>query len=461
MKLLICIALLLSIPPLNALEDFEQVWVFDSLSQTEFIVNASFPVQYHFHAMVNGTHYVQNLEADQWLYGWQKGSLEVPGYVGFTRGGADPLVNPVFSALDPQIYATTLLTDDAMDDHLYNNTMLDIIEYRITYTDDRLYLAIKTSSPDYLTSSGFTYYAYMPVIVDPAADMEDNPIVYGLMYTVDMSPIISPGLYKITGSGFDGLSRLGDIEHSIQDGYLILSCSIADLRADVDFSSWYDPVYPLFGTTATTSRITLVNGIQQADITQGVKVLLKPHYVEYQNLGSPVLSNPQVTDTGSHLVAGIEYYDADANVPLLATVSVDGAEPHPLHPMDTDDLNYLSTVTYASDEIQLSSTWQSLTFSFSDGSGIQQTSYANPNISTADAIQSPMLQLYPNPVNECLFIKTDRIMHDPVYIYNLRGQRVATLDLRGKEAVADISNLIPGVYILRASGLSHRRFVKL
>lgn len=463
MKLSLSLILIILSINLFALRDFEQVWIFDDPDTTSFIVNSAEPVQYHYHAMVNGTPHVQNLEAEEWLYGWQKGSLEVPGYVGFSKLFPQPLVSPVYSAMQPQIYATTQLETDPLNDHLYNNTMLDIMDYRMVYTAEKLYFAIKTANPSYATSSGFTYFAYMPVIVDPISDPEDNPIVYGLMYTVSMAPVISPGLYKITGSGFNGLNRLGDIEHSIEDGYLILSCNIADLTADPDFSSWYDPDYPLFTTTATTSRITLVNGIQQADMTDGVKVLLKPHYVEAVNDGSPVLSNPGIMLDGANVVANVDYYDADANVPNYASVLVDGIYANQLYPQSAGDLDFNSTVTYASVPLDLPEDWQNLVFTFSDGVANVQLTYDNPAsfIANATAIPMPELRIYPNPTSGTLYLKSDMAIHNPVFIYNLKGQRMGEIDLSSKEAESDISKLSSGIYLLKAKGLNSRKFLKM
>jgi hypothetical protein len=463
MKFALSLILIMLSLSLFALRDFEQVWVFDEPDPTSFIVNSDQPVQYHYHAMINGTPYIQNQSAEEWLFGWQKGSLELPGYVGFSKLFPQPLVSPVFAAVQPQIFATTQLETDPLNDHLYNNTMLDIFDYRMVYTADRLYFAIKTANPSYATSSGFTYFAYMPVIVDPISDPEDDPIVYGLMYTVDMAPVVSPGLYKITGSGFNGLNRLGDIEHSIEDGYLVLSCNIADLTADPDFSSWYDPDYPLFVTTATTSRITLVNGIQQADMTDGLKVLIKPHYVEGQNLSSPVLDNPGFVLTGPYLTASIDYYDADANVPHLATISIDGAEPHPLSPMSIGNLDYHSPVTYAALDIPLDPDWQSLTYTFSDGADFVEYVYDNPASSTSDEVQNPVPQLtvYPNPAGQTLYLKSDRVLNNPIFIYNLKGQRVGEIDLSGKAAELDLTGFTPGIYILKAEGMNSRKFLKM
>ncbi len=456
-------AVLLFCCTLWAYRDFEQVWIFDDPENLSLIFAAPEPSMYFYHAMVNGTPHIQFRPAVEWVYGWQRAELEQSGYIGFRTDVPEPMVNPVYCDVEPQIPATTQLCTDPLNDHLFNESLLDIIEYRAVFTADRIYLAMKTSAPDYITSSGMTYYAYMPILLDPAADIEDDPIVYGLMYTVDMDPIISPGLYKISGSGLSGLSRIGDIEYSIQENFLVLSCAIDDLLADVDLAAWFDPEYPLFSTAATTSRITLVNGIQQADMTDGAKVLFKPHYVEAVNNSSPVLSNPFFVLTGSYLTASIDYQDADANVPHLATISIDGAEPYPLLPMSTDDLDFHTPVTYSAQEIPLAPDWQSLTFSFSDGTDFVHYVYDNPASSTMDATQNPMpeLQLYPNPVRESLQIKMDQPAKLKLGIYNIRGQKVSELLLQGKDTDFDLSALAPGIYILQGPGIKSRRMVKL
>lgn len=463
MKTSLILLLLVFCLSLCAIEDYEQIWILDNPSQLQFIVNSDQTTQYHTHALVNGTLYIQNQECVQWLYGWHLGDMQVPGYVGFSRTYPELLVNPVFAAMPPQIFATNLLTDDPINDNLYNTSLLDIMEYRMSYTADRLYFAIRTVNPSYVTSSGMTYYAYMPAIVDPSAGIEDDPIVYGLMYTVDMAPIISPGLYKISGSGLDGLTRLGDIEYNIQEDYLLLSCQIADLLGDPDFASWYDPQYPLFATTATTSRITLVNGIQQSDMSEGVKVLLKPHYVEMINESSPVLSNSTLNMSENTIQVSIDYFDADANVPHLATVRIDDHEAHTLLPQSTGDLDFGSVVTYAQSWELESPDWELLTFSFSDSNILIQSSITNPSSSGDDPSQAitPILELYPNPATATLKLRQSNNSIRKLAVYNIKGQQVAGIELNSKEAELDLSGFATGIYIIRTPGLPNMRFLKL
>lgn len=448
---------------LNALSDFEQVWVFDDPMQPSFVVPSTLASTYYYHNMIDGIAHTQSQSTQAYIPGWHQGNIPAPGYVGFSRAGEDPLVNPVFCAQPPQIHATTLLEIDAAGDQLYN-PMLDIVESRFAYSSERLYFAFKCSTPSYATASGFTYFAYMPVIVNPATHMEDNPIVYGLMYTVNLPPMISAGLYKVSGTGFDGLTRLGNIEFSIQDDYLVLSCAKADLLADAEFASWYDPAYPVFATTVTTSRITLINGIQQADMTPGTKVLLTPHLVDVQNLNPPILSNPEASPNidATGLIARIDYYDADANVPHLAYVYLDEQGPYELLPTYTAELDFGQAVTYSSTLIPLESNEQTLTFTFSDGADTVQEVLHYSGTANSDATHNPIarLRLYPNPTSAMLHIEAKTALQHPLSIYNLKGQKVAAVEHHIKGGSSDVSHLAPGIYILKGKGIQSSRFVK-
>lgn len=161
-------------------------------------------------------------------------------------------------------------------------------------------------------------YFELPVLVNPFVDPETDPTVYGLMYTVNVGMAISPGLYKIAGISLDGLTRIGDIEYSEQDGWLLLSCALDDLLADADVAEWLDSDYPMFATVSTTSQITLTTGIQEADYTTGGAILLKAHEVRGINQFSPVLQDLSydISLDGTHLNnLSITYLDQDDNAP--------------------------------------------------------------------------------------------------------------------------------------------------
>lgn len=457
MKLRLLILLALLGCSLSAIQDFASLYSFDDPFEIGYIVPTEGAGLYYY--LEDGS--IQQSALESWQTGWKQGSIAQPGYIGF-RSLDDALVSPLWADTEMQLAAFTPLLEDPMGDHLFTNPVLDILSLKIGATDERLYFAMQVAGNDYPVSSGFTYFAYMPVIVNPSASPDENPIVYGLMYTVELGGLISPGLYKVTGTGFDGLTRLGNLQHNVENGVLILSCSMADLLADADFSSWFDPEYPVFATTATTSRISLVNGIQQADMTAGINVLYKPHFLDGSNLYSPILSNAsmEIGDGAYKIIALIDYQDQDSNVPRLARVRIDDLESYPLTPVG--ELDFSQAVTYKSAELEFPGNWDMLTFEFSDGEGSVEYSFPNP-VSNTDETLVPMaaISLYPNPVRGSLHLKSQSPEPQQLRLYNLRGQLLQEITLCKGETELDLGTLSPGLYFLKGKGMQSRRFMKL
>lgn len=402
---------------------------------------------------------------------WQKGTIGIPtnSYLGFWYPYPDYTVNPLFfpGQQQPELSYYTGYGTDAIGDNIYTSApWLDIAAVKGSFSADRLYFAMVNTHGSYPTSSGLTYFAYMPILVDPDSVPEDNPIVYGLMYTVSMPGVISPGLYKITGSGFSGLTRIGDIVTSVQDGYLLLSCSLADLLADPDFSSWFDPSNPRVATVASTSRITLVNGIQQADTTLGLDLLLRPQAIPVQNLSAPQLSAAALLDNQQDLlIPQITYFDADYNYPRIASFSVDGGEEHPLSPVELSLNAFEELVFYSHPGIPEPESWIELRFRFSHGDSFVYHAIVNSSvINDENQIPVPSVSLYPNPARNLLSLKTSGFSSATWAVYNLKGQKMEEIRFGGKNEIQfNLQDYKPGVYFLKSmDGRGQvKKFVKL
>lgn len=390
---------------------------------------------------------------------WQKGNIGIPtnGYLGFWYPYPEYTVNPLFypGQQQPELSYYTGYGSDAIGDNLYTSApWLDIAAVKGSFSADKLYFAIVNTQSSYPVSSGLTYFAYMPVLVDPDSVPEDNPIVFGLMYTVSVPGVINPGLYKITGSGFSGLTRIGEIETSVQDGYLLLSCSMADLLADPDFSSWFDPSDPRVASVATTSRITLVNGIQQADVTLGLDIMLRPQVIPLENLSAPQLSDAALLENQQGLlIPQIFYFDADQNFPRIASFNVDGGEEFPLSPISLGSEAFAAQVLFSTPGIPEPASWNELRFRFSDGDGFVYHTIVNSSaINDDNQIPVPGVILFPNPVRSFLTLKTSGISNAKYAVFNLRGQKIAEISLDGKNEIQlNLKGYKPGVYFLKAS----------
>ncbi len=415
---------------------------------------------------------------------WHTAMLPVPdhSYIGFSGQSTDLRVNPVFwdQAGSPPAAVYTLVETDPAGDSNFPVNALDILYYKASFSDSRFFFAIKNNATTFPTSSGLTYYSYMVTLVNPNADPADDPPVYGLMYTVNLGSVISPGLYKITGTGFGDLNRLGDIEAAVDSNtnMLVLSCARSDLTADPDFDAWFDESYPLAAAFVITSRITLTSGIQEADATASAKVLFKPQSLPLANQLPPVLSDADAYTYidgyfNGFLAAQITYFDPDANFPRICSFSLDGGEEHQLFPTgDPLNLDFSLPQTFAIEPIDLNSGPNPVEgrFRFSHGDGfVYHTVYNITPNSDPLAPQLPVA-VYPNPVQDRLFMEMPGRVIPPAVlsIYNLKGQKLLSTPLPGSGQTAlaegmDVSDLPSGIYFLRVdttSGYATKRFVK-
>lgn len=410
---------------------------------------------------------------NQWFFGTVHGSQPYP-YIGFKSGGTDPRINPVFWNQDttPPLAAFAEVATDPAGDHLFTNPALDLLTLSVAFSDDKLHFTLQNSSGTYPTGSGaITYYSYMAMIIDPQAEPESNPIVYSLMYTVNVTGVIGPGLYKITGSGLSDQTLLGQITHSVVDGKLVLSCNLSDLTADPDFSSWFDPDYPLISIGSMTTRITLTSGVQEADSTTGAEILLKPQPLPMQNAAQPVLNNVRV-DSGwvsdvFYVQGYADYTDADNNFPRWATLSLDGGEPQTLYILSPFPMAFnQNPVHFVTQMIPASSNWSEARFRFAHGDSFVETVVHN-QVSNSDPASPPALlklNAFPNPVVSTLKMEVSGTDSYDYAIYNLKGQRLLSQSSVVPSIDLDLSAYPSGIYLLRigsTNGSLSKKVIKL
>ncbi len=404
---------------------------------------------------------------------WFRASMPQPihNYLGFRGQAGDHRLNPIFwdNLGQNEINKYSLMTTDPVGDQNFTNVNLDLTAVYVTFTDERIYFALKNSGGGFPTSSGFTNFSYMAIMVNPNADPDSNPPVFGLMYTVNITGIIGPGLYKITGTGFSDLQSIGSIESTVDaaNNLLFISCSRSDLEADPDFMSWFNPTYPLVGSMAITSRITLTGGTQEADSSPAVNILFAPRQINLGNQSAPVLSDPIVEYSPEHSSASfsIVYSDADHNFPLASKVFLDGIYHSELVP--AGDIDYSSGQMFLGAIVELPplGSWAQIELQFSDDNINTTSHYFHAPVSNADdALALPKIKLYPNPAQNTVRISLPT--HDkstPISIFNLRGQRLIQQqpglpNYKGEYSL-DVSDLPPGLYFMEYKGL-RKRFIK-
>ena len=302
-------------------------------------------------------------------------SATVPGPVTETRRYGFRLVDgdeldlfPVAIAegVAPDPGDLTQLAPDPVGDALFGYTNLDLVDCHVSFSDTRLFASLTNAGGGFPVNQGLTFFAYLFAIANPA--LADPDTVFALMYTIDQPGIITPGLYRITGSGLGDLERIGDVEIDVFSSLntLLLSCELADLMADPYFMEWYDPLDPALGVAAFTQRITLTGGVVEADRSAGGDCYLRELAIAPFVNTLPVLTNPVFQGMGSAATAAIDYADPDGHCPVLSEIVFDGAEAYPLYPLTLD---YEVPVTYRTEAgIQPLATgsWSSAVFRFSD-----------------------------------------------------------------------------------------------
>jgi hypothetical protein len=260
----------------------------------------------------------------------------------------------------------TRVATDVSGDEIFGYTNLDLVDCHVSFSDDRLYASLTNAGGGFPVSSGLTFFGYLLGVADPA--LADPDTVFAIMHTYNQPGIISPGLYKITGTGFDDLEKIGDV--TVQEypatNTLMLSCLLADLTADPYFMSWYDPSDPTIGVAGFTQRITLLGGAVEADRSPGGRCYLREFSITAGPNQLPTLSNELFTGEGAEATAQIDYLDPDGHCPVIAEIVFDGTDTFALYPQSTD---YSGTVTYFSDAgiaPLAGGMWMEAAFRFSD-----------------------------------------------------------------------------------------------
>jgi hypothetical protein len=279
----------------------------------------------------------------------------VPGPVSATRyygfrlienGVLDLMPIRIADATSPVPADLTRLAADAVGDGLPGYANLDLTDCHVGFSGTRLYCALTNAGGGFPVSSGLTFFGYVLGVADPARTDPDT--VFVLMHTFNQPGIITPGLYKATGTGLSDLERLGDVTVQTYGAtnQLMISCQLSDLMGDPYFASWYDPADPEIGVAAFTQKITLLGGVTQADESPGGTCSLRELAIAPVANQLPALSNLSFVGAGQGAYARVDYDDVNGHCPVIAGISFDGGALYPMYPQTLD---YGTTVTYATD----------------------------------------------------------------------------------------------------------------
>ncbi|NLP06004.1 hypothetical protein GX411_08660 [Candidatus Fermentibacteria bacterium] len=397
-------------------------------------------------------------------------TASVPGPTGSVRrygfryaSAAGICILPVAIApgADPDPADLTQLSTDPVGDEIFGYANLDLTEYRTGFSSTRIFASLSNAGGGFPTNSGLTFFGYMFAMADPA--LADPDTVFAILYTTNQPGIITPGLYRITGTGFGDLEKIGEIEHEIfaSSNTLLVSCSISDLMSDPYFMEWYDPSDPAIGIAAFTQRITLIGGAQQADQAQGGDCFPRAVSVPPASNTLPVLSGFSLSGSGPTAAASIIYTDANGHCPVISEIVFDGAETFPMYPLT---LVYTSPVTYRTEEgigPLASGDWETALLRFSDNqTDMVELEVQNTGLPEDDGAPPLALSLSPCPSTGPVGIVAviPEGASGRVSVYDVRGSLVrelcappggssASVTWDGRNADGERSS--PGIYCVR------------
>ncbi len=362
----------------------------------------------------------------------------VPGPTGSTRrygfrytsaGSICILPVAIAPGADPDPSDLTQLSTDPVGDEVFGYPNLDLTEYRTGFSNTRVFASLTNAGGGFPTSSGLTFFGYMFAMADPALASPDT--VFAMLYTVSQPGIITPGLYRITGTGFGDLEKIGEIEYEVfaSSNTLLVSCSISDLTSDPYFMEWYDPSDPAIGIAAFTQKITLIGGAQQADQAQGGDCFPRVVSVPPVSNTLPGLSGFSISGSGPTAAASIIYTDANGHCPVLSEIVFDGEETFPMYPLT---LVYTTPVTYTTEEgigPLASGDWETALIRFSDNqTDIVELEVQNTGL-PEDGSPPLSLSLSPCPATDYVDIAavTPEGVSGRVSVFDARGALVREL----------------------------------
>ena len=319
-----------------------------------------------------------------------------------------------------------IATDPSGDNLDPESPNLDITGNYFGYSDSRFYAGLTSESGDFPLDVGglfpLTYYFYVTTIINPETVLIDS-VVYAIIYA-DIPMLLSPGLYKISGTEFslETFELIGSIEAEVVDGQLQMACDIETLTGDENFGDWPNMTNSI-GVEMITAEYTLPTEFLLTDLAKISLQFIDQYEIEPIINILPEISELNGTNGG---LFSCTYYDENGHFPITAEVIVDG-DVFQLDPLNFD---YSEDVIFES--VTGSYGWDEATFRFSDNNYEFVEEMIINNTSSDDEVPIPNFTLrnYPNPFNPettISFSVTQNSDFVNLEIYNLKGQKVKTL----------------------------------
>lgn len=346
--------------------------------------------------------------------------------------------------------------DPASDTIQIDEPALDLGDSWMAASQDKLYNTVANQSGQFPTMVSFTSYnVYLTAIANPEAIADS--VVYAMVYTANIPGVVSPGLYKVGIE--EGLTptfaRIGNIQSSVSGGKLYMACNISDLTSDPNFGAW-----PNSFNALAFSSFTMRLNIDLATMTPEILIgdYSFPGMVFFDDYLYEVAQNTIPEVSGFEVEGGLVscyYQDAEGDFPLTCEFVTDQGS---VLQLNGDSHDYLGGVYFSA---LLPANPRSGTLRVSDNDiYYQEFEWEEVPASDPVLVPGPLECSFANPVRmgapiaiSLKGLKPGRLM---VSLYNLRGQKVLSLELDAgnnpeKEVVLNPSPGANGIYLLKAT----------
>jgi len=249
---------------------------------------------------------------------------------------------------------------------------LDLTGSGMTYSDSRIFGYLENVSATWPLNQGLSFFIYGLGFYVPSG----TDTVFYAMVHVDVFSIITSGLFKLDPVD-SSYTRIGDIDYSINEGYLHMASDISDYANDPAWPGWPPPNGYL--TCMGLSGTVGLSDTAYNDMTELTQFEPETQYLNFSINNPPQLDSSHFeTIPDTSLTLRIAYGDNDNNLPTIRKLIFNSTE----FDMGSFDHVYSDTAEF---EVVLAwpgEGWHYFDFLFSDGADTIATSLDSLQISS-------------------------------------------------------------------------------